>query len=210
MEKNEEQEFVNYLKNKYKDLSQDKIKELKDSGQLEKDYQEFRKKKTQKAEHGAKLQYLKNLKNQCAEDEELYYYKKGGIVDCGCKKKMEEGGPLKKKHENAVDKFKGRANQEDTVHVNKRIYSVTDSQGKVKDSRFPAYSKEQYQKDLRSKKPDAKKRVEKADMATAYKNGKKIEKNCGGSAIAKFKAKCGSKLKKHQQGGSLNGIPFMQ
>jgi hypothetical protein len=35
-------------------------------------------------------------------------------------------------------------------------------------------------------------------MATAYKNGKKIEKNCGGSAIAKFKAKCGSKLKKHQ------------
>ena len=152
-------------------------------------------KQAQKAAHGAKLQYVKSLKNQCADDEELvYYHKKGGVV-CGCqKKKMQDGGPLKKKHENAVDKFKGRANQEDTVHVNKRIYSVVGDNGKVKDSRFPAYSKEQYQKDLRSKKPDAKKRVEKADMATAYKCGSKIKKaKCG--AIAKFKAKKGSKIK---------------
>lgn len=30
-----------------------------------------------------------------------------------------------------------------------------------------------------------------------------------GGVVAKFKAaRCGSKLKKHQEGGSLNGIPF--
>lgn len=61
-------------------------------------------KKKQKALHGAKLQYVKSLKNQCADDEELYYYKKGGSLGCGCKKKMEEGGQTPKK--SPVDKFK--------------------------------------------------------------------------------------------------------
>lgn len=48
----------------------------------------------QKAAHGAKLQYFRSLKHQCADDEEPYYYKKGGSVDCGCKKK--EGGEIQK------------------------------------------------------------------------------------------------------------------
>ena len=61
--------------------------------------------KTQAAKHGTKLNYLKSLKNQCAEDEELYYYKKGGSVGCGCKKK-EQGGELKEKKESTVSKFK--------------------------------------------------------------------------------------------------------
>ena len=197
-----QQEFINWCKsNKKQPKSKEETQQLFVTFMKEKHTEEYKaamenqQKQTQKALHGAKLQYVKSLKNQCADDEELvYYHKKGGVV-CGCqKKKMQDGGPLKKKRENAVDKFKGRVNQEDTVNVNKRIYSVTDSQGNLKDPRFPAYSKEQYQKDLRSKKPDAKKRVEKADMATAYKCGSKIKKaKCG--AIAKFKAKKGSKIK---------------
>lgn len=198
-----QQEFINWCKsNKKQPKSKEETQQLFVTFMKEKHPEEYKaamenqQKQAQKAAHGAKLQYVKSLKNQCADDEELvYYHKKGGVV-CGCQKKMQDGGPLKKKRENAVDKFKGRANQEDTVHVNKRIYSVVGDNGKVKDSRFPAYSKEQYQKDLKSKKPDAKKRVEKADMASAYKNGKKIEKDCGGgSAIKKFKAKKGSKIK---------------
>jgi len=41
-----------------------------------------------------KLNFIKSLKHQCPEGEELYYYKKGGMVECGCKGKrmMEEGG----------------------------------------------------------------------------------------------------------------------
>ena len=39
--------------------------------------------------------------------------------------------------------------------------------------------------------------------------GGRVEKDCGGSPIVKkFKAACGAKMKKHQYGGSLNGIPF--
>ena len=41
------------------------------------------------------------------------------------------------------------------------------------------------------------------------KKGGEVKKSCGGSPIvAKFKAKCGTKMKKHQQGGSLNRNPF--
>ena len=43
------------------------------------------------------------------------------------------------------------------------------------------------------------------------KYDKKQKKEKGGTVVDKFKsAKCGSKMKKHQQGGSLNGIPFYQ
>jgi hypothetical protein len=62
--------------------------------------QELQSQKTQAARHGAKLNYLKSLKNKCAEDEELVYFKKGGSIDCGCKKK-EIGGPIKK--DNSLD-----------------------------------------------------------------------------------------------------------
>ena len=47
------------------------------------------------ARHGIKLNYVKSLKNKCAEDEEVVYYKKGGSVKCGCKKK-EKGGEVTK------------------------------------------------------------------------------------------------------------------
>jgi len=62
---------------------------------------------SQKAAHGAKLNYIKKLSHKCADDEELYYFKKGGSVDCGCKKKMEDGGKTTKK-KNSVNEFKNR------------------------------------------------------------------------------------------------------
>lgn len=60
----------------------------------------------QKVAHGAKLNYIKNLKHQCADDEELVYYKTGGKVDCGCKKKGGEMKPEKECGGGAVAKFK--------------------------------------------------------------------------------------------------------
>lgn len=56
------------------------------------------------ARHGAKLQYVKSLKHQCAEDEELYYFKKGGKAGCGCRKK--NGGQIKEQDQSPVTKFK--------------------------------------------------------------------------------------------------------
>jgi hypothetical protein len=59
-----------------------------------------------KAAHGAKLNYFRKLKNQCPEGEELYYYKKGGSVGCGCKKKEDGGEIVTAKEGSAVEKFK--------------------------------------------------------------------------------------------------------
>lgn len=60
--------------------------------------------KAKKAEHGAKLEYVKGLKKTCAKDEELVYFKNGGKAGCGCKKKVK---PVKKaKCGTAVEKFK--------------------------------------------------------------------------------------------------------
>lgn len=61
----------------------------------------------QKAEKGAKLNYIKSLKGQCPDGEELVYFKKGGLIDCGCQKK-EKGGEVEqpKKKANAIEEFK--------------------------------------------------------------------------------------------------------
>lgn len=95
-EQNLEQEFINFLGEKLgakdqKDLEQ-KVKNLsKDQlEQYSKEFYEYKKKQAQKAAHGAKLTYLRKLKNICKEDEELIYYKKGGSLGCGCVKKTEE------------------------------------------------------------------------------------------------------------------------
>ena len=60
----------------------------------------------QKAEKGAKLNYIKSLKGQCPDGEELVYFKKGGMIGCGCQKK-EKGGEVKQpKKANAIEEFK--------------------------------------------------------------------------------------------------------
>lgn len=166
------------------------------------------------ARHGAKLNYLKSLKNQCPEGQEPYYYKKGGMVKCGCSgKKLEDGGEVKK--ENAVTKFKkirkaaagttapqpkpkrkvteyekGRTELAkdlgwgaDTVHVAGKPYSLTNDKGKRLNTSYPEYGKRLYQADMKSNKKDAKARVQKADEASAYKQGSKIKKHYDGGIL---------------------------
>lgn len=187
-------------------------------------------KQAQKAEHGAKLQYFKKLKNQCADDEEVVYYKKGGSVNCGCKKK-EEGGEVIKASSGTsfLEKIKNKFNS--TVHS---IGNAGQQMIKQEAQKQPFKNKPKQTKKgttwgetsevigskghergnggLDAKVQDG------ADTDKGFnrgymrnKKGGEIKKNCGGSkVISKFKAKCGSKIKKHQQGGSLNGIPFYQ
>lgn len=56
----------------------------------------------QKAQHGAKLNYIKSLKHKCADDEELVYFRKGGKVGCGCVKKGEDGTKMKEPAKDSV------------------------------------------------------------------------------------------------------------
>lgn len=170
----------------------------------------------QKALHGAKLNYFKSLKNQCAEDEEVVYYKKGGSVSCGCKKK-EDGGQVKKDYGgSAIANFKAarKAKLGDTLT---RMADATGSQGGFKKAQ---QAKQKQEAESRKKELDA--RFKKGQVRV----GKDIQK--GTNNVTKkeredvTKDKCGSKIKKHQEGsviaqfkayrkgGSLNGIPFIK
>lgn len=166
------------------------------------------------ARHGIKLNYVKSLKNKCAEGEEVVYYKKGGSVKCGCKKK-EEGGEVKKDCGGSkMKKFKmakgGQQpyiNPNDTVHVNGRAYVLTNMNGTPvnKKLKFPKYEGKVEKEDrARAQKgdKDAKRRQAKAEEITAPRCGGKVKKHQEGSIITKFKM--------HRNGGSLNGIPFYQ
>lgn len=117
-----QQEFINFLAkksgakteaelNKYlKSLSKEEQSKLKD--EFTQYMQQKKAKAMKKAEKGAKLNYIRQLAHKCAEDEELVYFKRGGRVGCGCKKK-EDGGVVKDKPTklcggSAVAKFKAK------------------------------------------------------------------------------------------------------
>lgn len=182
-----------------------------DKSQIEQLKEEFvqilQQQQAQKARHGAKLNYVKQLKHQCAEDEKLVYFKKGGSIGCGCVKK-DNGGQIKK---SAIDNFKSRRKkyetdmrkakdeaERDSIAVNK--YNDQD----VQTSKPGKYINGVWTPD-RTKWPYNKK------AKKEEKGGKTPKAGTGCMLKSKF-VKKGSKIKVgcHQQGGSLNGIPFMQ
>jgi hypothetical protein len=69
--------------------------------------QEVQAQQAQAAKHGAKLKFIKNLKHQCAEDEHLEYFAKGGAIGCQCVKKDQKGGKTEPK-KNAIQQFQER------------------------------------------------------------------------------------------------------
>ena len=178
---------------------------------------------TKSARHGAKLQYIKFLKHQCAEDEELVYFKKGGsIVDCGCSKKKENGGEIKKAQNGAVANFKNRTKaQQDKINKQSEEDYFNGTADHTKPGtpqkpvqKFKTRSKAEQERINKQSEKDyfagtadhTKPGVKKVSKKAC---GSKIKKDCNG-AVAKFKAACGSKIKKNQQGGSLNGTPFIR
>lgn len=201
------QEFQQYViaEAKSKNVSPEQyVKELGEEGlkQAYKRFQAHKKKQAQKAEHGAKLQYFKTLKNQCAEDEELVYYKKGGVVDCGCVKK-EKGGEVEEKTPTWKEKFnKIRKSQQGSTIA--RIADATGSQGGFKKAQQTKQEqkkqttptpKKQAPKKSTFKNDYSSKRVK--DSEDDYFKGTadhKVKSSCFGS---KIKVSCsGSKMKK--------------
>ena len=273
MDEKKAKRFVSFLKNKYgEEGAKKKIQKIQKTGKVDdedlKEFQASEQKQQQtqakKALHGAKLNYFKSLKHQCAEDEEVVYYKKGGSVGCGCKKKMEEGGQTPKNKNNAIDKFKNRK-QDQASRDSLRINSIKgdDELEAVRPGSYkpnpkhnpkdpnsrthiwvPDRTKEPYNKDKKAVKKgangtyvdvpmwamDPASKWQKQDYlksngvnpntwkgtkaftdAPSLKKGDKVKKNKKDSAVDKFKsAKCGSKMKKHYFGGSLNRIPFFK
>ena len=151
-----------------------------DKSQIEQLKEEFvqilKQQQAQKARHGAKLNYIKQLKHQCAEDEELVYFKKGGSIGCGCVKK-DKGGQIKK---SAVDNFKSRRKQYETDMRKAKDEAERDSisVNKYNDQDVQTSKPGKYINGVWT--PDRTK-------APYNKNAKK--------------EKCGGKVKKHQWGG---------
>lgn len=156
------------------------------------------KQQAQKAAHGAKLQYLKTLKNKCEEGEELVYYKQGGSVKCGCMPKKDEGGEIP---ENPVKRFR------------KAQKSIQDNVKKVKDKASERVDKNlektemtydpKTKKTRPATKEEIRQRAENRRLSTQGKGeGNYIQGYKCGDSVKKFK--------KHYNGGSLNGAPFIK
>ena len=162
------------------------FQQTQDMNQAAQAFQQTLQNKTVAAKHGAKLQYLKNLKHQCAEDEEVVYFKRGGSVDCGCKKK---GGEIEKAQNGtkAVSKFKNDYSSKRVKDSEEDYFKGTADHtrpGNPPVSKTVQNFKKNKEQTKVEKKPET----------------KPVKKNCGG-AVEKFK--------KHRQGGSLNRIPFI-
>ena len=162
------------------------FQQTQDMNQAAQAFQQTLQSKTVAAKHGAKLQYLKNLKHQCAEDEEVVYFKNGGLVDCGCKKK---GGEIEKAQNGtkAVSKFKNDYSSKRVKDSEEDYFKGTADHtrpGNPPVSKTVQNFKKNKEQTKVEKKPET----------------KPVKKNCGG-AVEKFK--------KHRQGGSLNRIPFI-
>jgi hypothetical protein len=157
---------------------------------MEKYYEEFSKKKLEKAAHGSKLQYFKRLKHQCAEDEELVYFKKGGSVGCGCVKKKMEGGEVPKKPTSIVSRAKNVIEQK-----RKELKQLPDKNGEYTTPNGIRVITKKGMKE-RQKALDANKTEEETTPPSINKGvgknekGSKLKKNCGGATI-KLKKKGG-------------------
>lgn len=154
------------------------VKQLGEDG-LKQAYAEFTQlmqKQTQKAKQGAKLNYIKQLKHQCPEGYEVTYFKKGGMVECGCGKKMENGGKSPKKDMTAVEKFRARK-----------------TEGKIENGFPKGYDTPQAREQQKKNREEAAK-GEGESPVTDKNFNKGYKKNKKGAKITV--SACGSKMKK--------------
>ena len=197
-------QFVNQLQQKtgIKDVGQFLDAIYQQAQQQASNQQPSQQQQTLAARHGAKLNYIKSLKNQCPEGQEPYYYKKGGMVKCGCagKKLMEDGG----KTESAIDKFKKAKKEQKGGTVGRAI-------SKVAETTVSAAKKVYDKKVLKKLDPRTTKTLPGGKYPDNWdsKDRETWERNYGendeGAAVAR---KCGGKVKKHQLGGGLNGVQY--
>ena len=206
-----QKEFINWCKSKNKQpKSEDETKQLFVAFMKEKHPEEYKQAvqnqqkqqqaQAKKAAHGTKLNYFKSLKNQCAEDEEVTYFKKGGSVRCGCKKKEDGGEIAKAQKGSAVDKFKNRK-KEIKQEPPKQDQAARDSiriNSAKGDDELEATRPGSYKPNPKHNPKDPKSRTHiwVPDRTKEPYKKDKVKKDCGGSAINKFK--------KHFWGGKLN------
>lgn len=202
-----QKEFINWCKSKNKSpKSEDETKQLFVAFMKEKHPEEYKQAiqnqqkqqqaQAKKALHGAKLNYFKSLKNQCAEDEEIVYYKKGGSVGCGCKKKKDGGivnkGPITKGNPSWKTNFENRNKKQEDPNANTTWDPKLGKRRKMTPEEIAKAAKNRV--DAKQGKGEGTPERKCGGKVKKNEDGSKIKKNCSG-AIAKFKA--------HRQGGKF-------
>lgn len=147
----------------------------------------------QKAAHGTKLQYFKSLKHKCADDEEVYYYKAGGSVGCGCRK-IEKGRSGMETPENQRKKTVTTTPSRTTVEAKK----VTPNKP-IQNTQTPRKKKVTWTKE--DDKGLEKERINKKEgpYSRKWNSLPESEKRKINGEVDK----CGGKLKKHKFGGNI-------
>ena len=180
---------------------------------------------------GAKLNYIKLLKNDCPEGFEVKYFKEGGRV---CKKCIERaaGGEKVKDGKKEIAEFKKACKGrkfEDGGKSQKPKYTKDQIAGRtpvkvVNGVKYFLNGDGQVVKDPKGKNSGSWTQEDDNKMLKYRLKGTKNPSEKRGSIQNQMKwnnlpesekrkhevqeQKCGGKAKKHQQGGSLNRIPF--
>ena len=187
---NKKQAFMKYLLKKSGAKTEEEFKKyiekLGEEG-LKKAQKEFENSQVESAKRGTKLNYLKSLKHQCAEDEEVYYFKKGGSVGCGCVKKASAGTEMEM---DPIKKFK-KSEKKGNILNNKK----TSSENKKPSKEEIENGTQVYDMKLKKYRP-----VTKEDKEKQKQNNREAYK---GKGEGEPQHKCGGKVKKHQEGSII-------
>ena len=162
---------------------------------------------TKKAKFGAKLNYIKQLKGECPEGQELTYFKAGGRICKACMgKALKNGGTVKEEEKpmSPIDQFK----KEKNLKNKKAKVCKHEDGGQMPNKKVTTYKGKKLTKD----------QIEGRAPVGKDKNGKLLymggDGSVGPASDNKIMEKCGgkmkSKIKKHYFGGKLTNYVAME
>ena len=146
---------------------------------------------TQMAKLGAKLNYIKNIKGECPEGTEKYYFKAGGRICSACRgvKAAEEGMEVKPKGNKKAISSTVQNYRNSQAPATTSVYSKIDSKRHEELASKRAKSKLTPQEEQEYKRLTSKFRNQPRSVQSKY---------------ATDMEKCGGKMKKHLNGGNID------
>ena len=146
---------------------------------------------TQMAKLGAKLNYIKNIKGECPEGTEKYYFKAGGRICSACRgvKAAEEGMEVKPKGNKKAISSTVQNYRNSQAPATTSVYSKIDSKRHEELASKRAKSKLTPQEEQEYKRLTSKFRNQSKSVQSKYDTDME---------------KCGGKMKKHLNGGNID------
>ena len=146
---------------------------------------------TQMAKLGAKLNYIKNIKGECPEGTEKYYFKAGGRICSACRgiNTAEEGMEIQSKGNKKAISSTVQNYRNSQASATTSVYSMADSKNHEKLASKRAKGKLTPQEEQEYKRLTSKFRNQSKSVQSKYSTDMD---------------KCGGKMKKHFNGGAID------